>query len=193
MRAAIGLTHGAGGNKDGALLRAIADRLEANGIAAHRFNLPFRASGKGPPRPADAARDREGIREVARMLRDKHKVPVYLGGHSYGGRQTSMLAAEDPDVAAGLLLMSYPLHPPGKPDQLRTAHLPSLRVPALFVSGTRDTFGTTDELTRHIAAIPAQTWLESIEGAGHGLASTARIPAVADRIVAAFLGRFGLR
>ncbi len=74
--------------------------------------------------------------------------PVILGGHSYGGRQSTMLAAEEPGLVEALLLLSYPLHPPGKPAQPRTAHFPALRTPALFVHGTKDPFGTIEELTR---------------------------------------------
>jgi uncharacterized protein len=94
---------------------------------------------------------------------------VYLGGHSYGGRQASMLAADEPDMAAALLLLSYPLHPPEKPAQLRTQHFPRLRVPSLFVSGTKDDFGTIAEIEAAIAAIPAATRLIAIAGAGHDL------------------------
>ena len=94
---------------------------------------------------------------------------VILGGHSYGGRQASMLAAEQPDIAEMLLLLSYPLHPPRKREQLRTAHFPNLRTPALFVHGTRDPFGSIDELRTAIALIPAPTKLVAIEKAGHEL------------------------
>jgi len=94
---------------------------------------------------------------------------IYLGGHSYGGRQASMLAAEDPGLAKALLLLSYPLHPPGKPDQLRTAHFPNLRSPAVFVHGAADPFGSIAELTAAVAMIPAQTQILPIEGAGHDL------------------------
>ncbi len=94
---------------------------------------------------------------------------IFLGGHSYGGRQSSMLCAEDTDLAAGLLLLSYPLHPPRRPEQQRTQHLPDLRTPALFVSGTRDPFGSPEELQQAIKMIPARTNLLTIEGAGHDL------------------------
>lgn len=98
---------------------------------------------------------------------------LYLGGHSYGGRQSSMLCAElskdEPNLVAGLLLLSYPLHPPRRPEQQRTQHLPDLRTPALFVSGTRDPFGTIEELQRALKMIPAKTKLMTIEGAGHDL------------------------
>ena len=94
---------------------------------------------------------------------------VFLGGHSYGGRQSSMLCAEEPDLVPALLLLSYPLHPPRKPEQQRTQHLPDLRTPALFVSGTRDPFGSIAELQQALKMIPAKTKLVPIEGAGHDL------------------------
>jgi hypothetical protein len=99
----------------------------------------------------------------------KFSARLFMGGHSYGGRQSSMLAAEDPTLVTALLLLSYPLHPPRKPDQQRTQHLPDLRTPALFVSGTRDPFGSIAELTQALKMIPAKTKLLAIEGAGHDL------------------------
>jgi predicted alpha/beta-hydrolase family hydrolase len=80
-----------------------------------------------------------------------------------------MLAAEEPDVADALLLLSYPLHPPNRPQDLRTGHFGSIQIPALFVHGTRDTFGSTDEMRAALALIPARTDLAMVEGAGHSL------------------------
>jgi len=98
---------------------------------------------------------------------------VFLAGHSYGGRQSSMLCAEladqAPDLVAGLLLLSYPLHPPRKPEQQRTQHLPNLRTPALFIQGTRDPFASIAEMEQALKMIPARTKLVPIEGAGHDL------------------------
>jgi uncharacterized protein len=103
---------------------------------------------------------------------------VFLGGHSYGGRQSSILCAElseaelsekAPALVAGLLLLSYPLHPPRKPEQQRTQHLPSLRTPALFVHGTRDPFGSIPEMEQALKMIPAKTKLVPVDGAGHDL------------------------
>jgi len=96
---------------------------------------------------------------------------VMLGGQSYGGRQATMLAADEPDLVAGLLLFSYPLHPPGKPERPRTEHFPKLRVSCLFVQGTADPFGSPDELRAAIAMIPAPTELIPVERAGHDLKS----------------------
>lgn len=98
---------------------------------------------------------------------------VILGGHSYGGRQASMLASETSMIANMLLLLSYPLHPPRKPEQLRTQHFPNLRTPALFIHGTRDSFGSIEEMTAALAAIPARHQLTSIEKAGHELGAAA--------------------
>jgi hypothetical protein len=99
---------------------------------------------------------------------------VFLGGHSYGGRQATMLCAEHPDLVAGLLLQSYPLHPPGRPEQLRVQHFPNLRLPALFVHGTRDPFGSVEEMRSALKLIPAKTQLLVVDGAGHDLGFKAK-------------------
>jgi predicted alpha/beta-hydrolase family hydrolase len=168
--AALVLTHGAGSNREAPLLVAVAEAFAARGVLVLRGDLPFRqARPSGPPRLADAARDREGLREAVAVVRARGVRRVFLGGHSYGGRQASLLAAEDPAVADALLLLSYPLHPPARPAALRTAHFPALRVPALFVHGTRDPFGSLDELRAALTLIPAPTRLHVVEGAGHDL------------------------
>jgi predicted alpha/beta-hydrolase family hydrolase len=165
------LTHGAGGNCTAPLLVAVAEALSAAGAVVLRYDLPFRRKRAfGPPSPATAEADRAGIRDAALRMRALATGPVILAGHSYGGRQSSMLAAEEPGLGAALLLLSYPLHPPGKPAQLRTAHFPALRTPSLFVSGTKDDFGTVDEMTEALHLIPAATRLITIEGARHDLA-----------------------
>jgi predicted alpha/beta-hydrolase family hydrolase len=96
---------------------------------------------------------------------------VFLGGHSYGGRQASMLAAQEPGLVDGLLLLSYPLHPPQRPGELRTAHFPGLQTPAFFVHGSKDGFGTLDEMAAALRFIPARTALLPVAGAGHELLS----------------------
>jgi predicted alpha/beta-hydrolase family hydrolase len=111
---------------------------------------------------------------------------IFLGGHSYGGRQGSMLAAEQHGLVAGLLLLSYPLHPPRKPAQLRTGHFPQLKTPALFVHGSRDPFGSHDEMKTDLELIPAQKMLLDIEGAGHELLGKKAEDALPSRIVQAF-------
>jgi predicted alpha/beta-hydrolase family hydrolase len=149
---------------------ALADCFAQAGIHVLRCNLPFRQSRPtGPPFPAQAERDRQGLRNAAQAMRDVAGGRLFLGGHSYGGRQATMLAASDASVCDALLILAYPLHPPKKPEQLRIDHLPQLRTPAFFVQGTRDPFGTIDEMTKHIAVIPATHHLEVLEGSGHDL------------------------
>ncbi|HLG98102.1 MAG TPA: alpha/beta fold hydrolase [Bryobacteraceae bacterium] len=164
------LTHGAGSNRNAPLLVALADAFAAKGIEVVRYDLPFRQQRPhGPPRPGDAARDREGLRDQLQKARAKNPERVWLGGHSYGGRQASMLAAENPGLADALLLLSYPLHPPAKPQQLRTAHFPGLKTPALFVHGSKDPFASTEELQTALALVSAPTRLLEVENAGHDL------------------------
>jgi len=179
------LTHGAGSNRNSPLLVAVANALGESGRFVVRYDLPFRQErAHGPPRPGDADRDREGLRAEVLKIRETKPGRVWLGGHSYGGRQASMLAAEMPGLVDGLLLLSYPLHPPKKPEQLRTAHFPKLRTPAFFFHGSRDPFGSIEELQKAIALISAETRLLVAEGAGHDLGRDHA--AVAKRVVAAF-------
>jgi predicted alpha/beta-hydrolase family hydrolase len=148
---------------------ALAETFANAGYFVLRCDLAFRQSRPfGPPRPGDAAHNREGLDRAATALR-KFAPRVFLGGHSYGGRQSTMLCAEQPELVAGLLLLSYPLHPPRKPEQLRVQHLPKLHTPALFVHGTRDPFGSIEEMEQALALIPAKTTLLQVEGEGHDL------------------------
>jgi len=164
------LTHGAGSDCTAPLLVKLAGALCAAGFAVLRCDLPFRQERRrGPPPPAKSAQDRAGLKAAATMLRDLAHGDILLAGHSYGGRQATILAAEEPKLAAGLLLLSYPLHPPSKPEQLRVQHFPRLKTPCLFFHGTADPFGAIAELQRAIEAIPAPTRLIVIEGAGHDL------------------------
>jgi predicted alpha/beta-hydrolase family hydrolase len=169
--AALVLTHGAGGNCRTPLLVAVATAFCSAGFLVLRCDLPFRQRRPfGPPSPNTAAADRQGLRDAAERMRGFTSGPICLAGHSYGARQASILAAESPECAAALLLLSYPLHPPRKPGQLRTAHFRNLQTPALFVHGTSDPFGSLEEMQRAIQLIPAPTRLVPIERAGHDLA-----------------------
>jgi predicted alpha/beta-hydrolase family hydrolase len=164
------LTHGAGGNCTAPLLVAAADAFSAAGLHVLRCDLPFRQRRpSGPPSPAGAAADRAGLRTAVAALRAIVPGAVILGGQSYGGRQATLLAADEPELTQALLLFSYPLHPPGKPERLRTEHFPRLRLPALFVHGTADPFGSIAELHAAVALIPAPTRIMPIEQAGHDL------------------------
>jgi predicted alpha/beta-hydrolase family hydrolase len=170
----IVLTHGAGSNCKAPLLIALAEAFADAGFTVLRCDLPYRQDRPyGPPGPGDAKRDRAGLKNAIGAVKNLTTGKVFLGGHSYGGRQASMLCAEqpaeEPQLAAGLLLLSYPLHPPRKPEQLRTQHLFHLRTPTLFVSGTRDPFGSIAEIEQALKLIPAKTRVLAVEGAGHDL------------------------
>lgn len=166
---ALVLTHGAGSNCNAPLLVALAQAFSEAGVAVLRCDLPFRQlRPHGPPR-GDAERDQQGLRRAVERIREQAAGRIFLGGHSYGGRQASILAASEPGLADALLLLSYPLHPPKKPAQLRTAHFPSLRTAALFVHATRDGFGTLDEMTAALRLISARTQLLRVDSAGHEL------------------------
>jgi len=155
-------------------LHAVAEAFAGAGYHVLRCDLPYRqVRPTGPPFPGAAARDREGLRLAAEAMREITPDYVMLGGHSYGGRQATLLAAETPAVANTLLLLSYPLHPPRKMEQLRTQHFPQLQTPALFIHGTRDPFGSIDEMTAALTAIPARHQIVAIEKAGHELGAAA--------------------
>jgi predicted alpha/beta-hydrolase family hydrolase len=185
------LTHGAGSNCNAPLLVALADKFAAAGFSTLRCDLPFRQRRpKGPPSPSDAKHDQDGLRRAVELMKKQFAGQAFLGGVSYGGRQASMLLAADPTLVDGLLLLSYPLHAPGRPAQLRTAHFPSLQKPVLFISGTRDAFGSIEELESAIKLIPARTKLLPIEGAGHGLLQKSNREQLPDEVAQQFLSFF---
>jgi len=172
---ALILTHGAGSDCNAPLLVALSEAFCGHGYTVLRCDLPFRQSRPtGPPFPGQADRDRTGLRNAVEAMRKQAIGKIFLGGHSYGGRQSTILCAAEPDLVSGLLLLSYPLHPPRKPYQLRTQHLPNLRTPSLFVHGTRDPFGSIDEIKQALRLIPAKTELMEVENVGHDLAFKGR-------------------
>lgn len=172
----VALTHGAGGSREAPLLQALCEEWARRGWVAVRYNLPYRRRRpKGPPSGSSAA-DLAGIVEAVAAVRTLADGPVIAGGHSYGGRLTSMAAAGTGAEAEGLsldllTLFSYPLHPPGKPERARTGHLPDITVPTVFTHGTADSFGSIDELRPAAALIPAPTTIVEVTGARHDLAS----------------------
>ena len=181
------LTHGAGANCESPLLTVLANAFCASGIAVLRCDLPFRQSRPhGPPPPGSAERDQNGLRAAIELMRPRTAGRMFLGGHSYGGRQASMLAAAEPGLIEQLLLLSYPLHPPQRPAELRTKHFPLLHTPALFVQGTRDGFGSIDEMTAALQLIPARNELLPITGAGHELIGQRNRETVPQVLVEAF-------
>lgn len=192
------LTHGSGSNCQAPLLVALAETFAEAGYTVLRCDLPYRQDRSfGPPGPGEAKRDRAGLKNAVAALKNHARGSIFLGGHSYGGRQASMLCAElvtekktaaAPDLAAGLLLLSYPLHPPRKPDQLRTQHFFHLQTPALFVEGTRDPFGSIAEIEQALKLIPAKTKLLTVEGAGHdlGFKGKAKRGELTEKVLAEF-------
>lgn len=167
--AGLFLTPGAGASADHSSLLAIAEAASALGIAVERMDFPYRLAGRRRPDPAATLERsvREGVGRFAEGL-GVETGSVVLGGRSMGGRICSQVVAQGLD-AAGLALLSYPLHPPGHPDRGRSAHFPELGVPCLFVSGTRDAFGTTEELRTATRAIPGSVTHVWVEGGDHGL------------------------
>ncbi|MGH9245680.1 MAG: alpha/beta hydrolase family protein [Acidimicrobiales bacterium] len=164
---AVLLTPGAGSSRTHPSLVAIEERLALLPVA--RVDFPYRKEGRRAPDRAPKLI--ACVRDEAAALATRAGVApdrIVLGGRSMGGRMCSMAVAEGLP-AAGLVLISYPLHPPGRPNQLRVDHLPQITVPCLFVSGTRDPFGSPDELTRHTKSIGGPVTHVWIEGKGHEL------------------------
>jgi uncharacterized protein len=179
------LTPGAGADRDQPALVAIDERAQAVGVDVVRMDFPYRKAGRrAPDRPPVLIRS---VVEEAEPLAARVRRLV-LGGRSMGGRMCSMAVAEGLP-AAGLVLISYPLHPPGKPESRRTEHFPNLKVPCLFVSGTRDTFGTRAELEAATAAIPGPVAHHWLDGKDHGLRGTESVVA---QIVLDWFGENGL-
>ncbi len=181
--AGLVLTPGASAGRDHSGLVAIDRAVTALGINVERVEFPGQAEGKRRPDPAGVCI--QTVRHAASALAQRLSVRssrVAIGGRSFGGRMCSMAAAEGFDVAA-LVLVSYPLHPPGRPDRLRIEHFPDLHLPCLFVSGRRDAFAAPEELERETAAIPGAVTRVFVDG-DHSLRRSE--PEVAD-VVAGWL------
>lgn len=184
------LTHGAGGSRESMLLQGICDEWARRGWLAVRYNLPYRRRRPTGPPSGSAATDRAGIVEAITLCRSLADGPLIAGGHSYGGRQTSMVVASEQVSVDALTLFSYPVHPPGKPERARTEHLPDIKVPTVFAHGTSDPFGTPEELREAAALITGTTAVVEIAGARHDLRSkTLNVPALAVDAALQLLGR----
>lgn len=165
------LTHGAGGNRESPLLIRVCDEWARRGWLAVRYNLPYRRRRpKGPP-SGSATADQAGVAEAVAVARTLADGPVIAGGHSYGGRMTSMVVADGTADVDVLTLFSYPLHPPGKPERMRTEHLPRITTPTVFTHGTSDPFGGIDELATAAKLVAARTEIVEVTGARHDLGS----------------------
>ncbi len=175
---------GASATRDHSSLVAVEAALEPDGVTVERIDLPARKATAvvlGMVRDAAAA-----LAERTGLAPDR----IVLGGRSFGGRMCSMAVAEGLP-ALGLVLVSYPLHLPGRPEKARTEHLPGLTVPCLFVSGTRDSFGTPAELEAATATVPGPVTHLWIEGGDHGLRGRDQVVAAAVRDWVVGLGAAG--
>jgi uncharacterized protein len=174
------LTHGAGGSRESPLLQQVCDEWARRGFLAVRYNLPYRRRRPTGPPSGSAATDRAGIVEAIAVCRGLADGPLIAGGHSYGGRQTSMVVAANQAQVDVLTLFAYPVHPPGKPERPRTEHLSDITVPTVFIHGTSDPFGTPAEARNAAAMIDAPSEVVEITGARHDLRpKTLDVPALA--------------
>jgi len=173
---AVLLAHGAGADMNAATLTTVADALAGARVPSLRFNFPYRAAGRRAPDRAPVLE--AALRDAAEELARRAKVPaarLVVGGRSMGGRIASMVAADAAPAGAssdagalGVVLLGYPLHPPGRPAQLRVEHFARLRAPVLFVSGTRDAFGTPEELKRESKKLSGPVSFHWVESGDHG-------------------------
>ena len=157
--------HGAGGNMADNGVRSVSRTLGERGVDVVRFNFLYKEKKSGRPDPMPRLQATTAA-VVAQVRSELAPQTLIIGGRSMGGRAASMLAADGFDCA-GLLLLAYPLHPAGKPDQLRDAHLPAIRVPVLCINGTRDALCTPELMERAIAPVSAPWQMHWIEGADH--------------------------
>jgi predicted alpha/beta-hydrolase family hydrolase len=170
-RAALVLGHGAGAGQFHPFMVSVGKGLAALGIDVATFDFPYMQRKRKVPDsgPVLETAFRDVVDEAQREIASARQA-LFIGGKSMGGRIATQLAAARPDLPlAGLVLLGYPLHPPGNPAKRRDAHLPSLGRPALFVQGSRDTFGTPDELRSAIVAIKPPATLHVVEGGDHSL------------------------
>lgn len=164
------LFHGAGSDRNHSSFLLLEEALAPIKVA--RINFPYRRAGKKMPDRAPILL--QSVCEEVRRCADEWGTDpsrLVIGGRSMGGRMCSMAIADidDPLVVAGLILIAYPLHPPGKPEKLRTEHLGNVAVPSLWIGGTRDTFGTPDELASAMELLTGEYSCHLIDGKGHDL------------------------
>lgn len=200
-RATVVLAHGAGTDQRHRAMTALASGIAAHGVDVVTFNFPYTEQRRRTP-------DRSPVLEqtwtavvdaIADGLPAGHR--LVIGGKSMGGRIASMVVARPPTTSAwsrvsGLVLLGYPLHPPGKPDQLRTAHLPAIRVPILLVHGTRDAFGPREEIEPVFQALPTRVDFAFIERGDHsfkvpkstGLTEASVLAGISERVASWTLG-----
>jgi hypothetical protein len=186
--------HGAGGHMSDRGMLATANALRAHGIGVVRFNFLYKVRKSGRPDPMPKLMETVAA-VVAQVHSELRPERLIIGGRSMGGRAASMLAA-DGFAADGLLLLAYPLHPAGKPEKLRDAHLPRIRMPALCISGTRDALCTRELMERALTTVTAPWEMRWIDGADHSfhvLKSSGRSDADVMQDIGMMAGEWALR
>jgi predicted alpha/beta-hydrolase family hydrolase len=170
--AGVVVAHGAGAGQNSPFMVRTAEGLAARGIVAATFDFPYMTARRSVPDKAlvleQAWRD-----AIAQARAELSGLPLFIGGKSMGGRISSQVAAQGADGVAGLVFLGYPLHPPGKPDQRRDAHLPAIQAPMLFVQGTRDAFGTAQEIRELLPRLQHAT-MHEVTGGDHSFKVSGR-------------------
>ena len=189
------LAHGAGAGQAHPFMVTVARALAGEGVAVMTFDFPYTTARRRVPDKAPVLEQawREAIAD-ARARPEAAGLPLFIGGKSMGGRMASHVAAQGIDDVAGLVFLGYPLHPPGKPQQRRDAHLPSIREPMLFVQGERDDFGTAAEIRDLLPRLNPRATLHVVPGGDHSFAirpKTAGQHAVLGEVAAVVGGWIG--
>ena len=183
--AGLVVAHGAGAGQSSPFMVRTAEGLAARGIATATFDFPYMTARRSvPDRPPVLE---QAWRDAIDRARDELSgLPLFIGGKSMGGRISSQVAAQGMEGVSGLVFLGYPLHPPGKPDQRRDAHLPAIREPLLFVQGTRDAFGTAEEIRALLPKLQQGT-LHEVSGGDHSFKVSGRGAPKPDAVLGGIL------
>ena len=180
------LAHGAGAGQHSPFIVRIARALAEERVTVATFDFPYMAARRRAPDKAPVLE--RAWREAIDAVRVEHSGPLFIGGKSMGGRIASHVAAQGVAGVAGLIFLGYPLHPPGRPQQRRDAHLPSITQPMLFVQGERDDFGTVEEIRELLPRLNDRTVVHPIAGGDHSLKVPARQGITADAVLQDVVG-----
>jgi predicted alpha/beta-hydrolase family hydrolase len=174
--AGLVLAHGAGGGQTSSFIVRAGQELAARGITVATFDFPYITAGRSAPdKPAVLESHWRAIVDEVRGRAEFTRLPLFAGGKSMGGRIASQVAAAGLEGIAGLVYFGYPLHPPGRPEQRRDAHLPAIRIPMLFIQGTRDEFGTSAEIQALLPRLAASAELVEIADGDHSFKTRTKI------------------
>jgi len=170
------LAHGAGGGQTGSFMVRAGRELSSRGTVVATFDFPYITAGRSAPdKPAVLEAHWRAIVAEVRGRAEFQRLPLFIGGKSMGGRIASQVAAAGLDDVAGLVYFGYPLHPPGRPEQRRDAHLPAIRIPMLFIQGTRDQFGTSDDIRALLPRLDRRAELVEIADGDHSFKTRTKV------------------